>query len=135
MPKNADILRNASLDAHTTITGNAGKLALYDGVRPARGGTATNKLAEFTLGSPLAPAAAAGVLSPTLPANVVGLAAAGVGVAATWARETKSDGTFVADYSVSVAGAGGEITLLGTANIVLNQPVVMTSWTITDGNV
>jgi hypothetical protein len=71
----ATTLRNAQLDAITTAVGNAGKLRIYDGTRPATGGAATTLLAEFTLGTPFAAAAAAGVLSPTLPANTTGAAA------------------------------------------------------------
>ena len=39
--------RNAQLDAITTAVGNAGKLRIYDGTRPATGGVVTNLLAEF----------------------------------------------------------------------------------------
>lgn len=135
MPAYSTTLRNARLDAITAAVGNAGKLALYDGVRPASGGAATNKLAEFTTGTPFAPGAAGGVLSPTLPANTTGLAAAGTGTAATWARLTTSAGVFVADLSVSIAGGGGEVQLAGaSANIVNGQPVVVTAWSHTEGN-
>ena len=37
-------LRNARLDAITTTVGNAGKLAIYDGTKPATGNTTTTKL-------------------------------------------------------------------------------------------
>lgn len=117
-------LRNAQLDAITTAVGNAGKLALYDGVRPATGGAATTKLAEFTLGTPFAPAAAAAVLSPTLPGATTGLAA---GIA-TWGRITTSGGTFVIDL-----GVGTDITL-NTTTVSVGVACLVTSWTITRGN-
>lgn len=120
-------LRNAKLDANTTAVGNAGKLAIYDGTRPATGGTATNKLAEFTLGTPFAPSSVAGVQSPTLPANTTGLAAG----TPTWARVTTSAGTFVWDLS---AGTSGTDIILNTATISVGVTVQVTGWTITAGN-
>jgi len=120
-------LRNAQMDAKTATVGNAGKLAIYDGTRPATGGAATTKLAEFTTGTPFAPAAAAGVLSPTLPAATTGLAAG----TATWARLTTSGGTFVADYGAATSGQ--EITL-NTTTFSIGAAVSVTAWTETCGN-
>lgn len=117
-------LRNAQLDAITTAVGNAGKLALYDGVRPATGGSATTKLAEFTLGTPFAAGAAAGVLSPTLPSDTTGLAAG----TATWGRITTSGGTFVIDL-----GVGTDITL-NTTTVSVGVTCSVTSFSITRGN-
>lgn len=117
-------LRNAQLDAITTAVGNAGKLALYDGVRPATGGSATTKLAEFTLGTPFAAGAAAGVLSPTLPSDTTGLAAG----TATWGRITTSAGTFVIDL-----GVGTDITL-NTTTVSVGVTCSVTSFSITRGN-
>lgn len=127
-------LRNSRLDAITTAVGNGGKLALYDGTRPATGGAVTNKLAEFTMASPFAPAASGGALAPTLPSSTTGLAAAGSGTPATWARLTTSGGTFVADFTVSVVGGGGEVQLVGTTDIVNGQTVTMSSASITEAN-
>lgn len=120
----ATTLRNAQLDEITAAVGNAGKLALYDGTRPATGGAATTKLAEWTLGTPFAPGAAAGVLSPTIPAATTGLAAG----TATWARITTSGGTFCIDL-----GVGAEITL-NTTTVSIGVSCSVTSWTITRGN-
>lgn len=117
-------LRNAQLDAITTAVGNAGKLALYDGTRPATGGSATTKLAEFTLGTPFAAGAAAGVLSPTLPPDTTGIAAG----TATWGRITTSGGTFVIDL-----GVGTEITL-STTTVSVGVACSVTSFSITRGN-
>lgn len=117
-------LRNAQLDAITTAVGNAGKLALYDGVRPATGGAATTKLAEFTLGTPFAAGAAAGVLSPTLPSDTTGIAAG----TATWGRITTSAGTFVIDL-----GVGTDITL-NTTTVSVGVACSVTSFEITRGN-
>jgi hypothetical protein len=123
----ATTLRNAQLDAITTAVGSAGKLQIYDGTRPATGGTATTKLAEFTLGTPFAAGAASAVLSPTLPANVSGLTAG----TATWFRITTSAGGFVIDGS---AGTSGTDLVLNTATISIGVTVSVTGFTITRGN-
>lgn len=120
-------LRNAQLDAITTFVGNGGKLQIYDGTRPATGGTATNKLAEFTLASPFAAGAAAGVLSPTLPSNVNALLSG----TATWFRVTTSGGTFSIDGSV---GTSGTDLILNSAALTSGVAVSVTAWTITRGN-
>lgn len=122
------LLRNAQLDAITTFAGNAALLRIYDGTQPATGGAATTLLAEFTLGSPFAAGAAAGVLSPTLPSATTGLAAS----TATWFRVVKADGvTQVIDGS---AGTGAEQLVLNTTTISIGVAVSVTSWTITRGN-
>jgi hypothetical protein len=121
-------LRNARLDAITTFAGNAGKLRIYDGTRPATGGTATTLLAEFILGSPLAAASSAGVLTITNPSNVTASATS----TATWARIVKSDGTtHVTDMSV---GTSGTDIILNTTSITSGVTVSITSATLTDGN-
>lgn len=118
-------LRNAQLDAITTFAGNAALLRIYDGTRPATGGTATNKLAEFTLGTPFASASGSATLSPTLPSNTTGLLAG----TATWFRIVKSDGTtHVLDGSV-----GTEMTL-NTTTISVGVTVSVTGFSITRGN-
>lgn len=118
-------LRNAQLDAITTYAGAGAKLRIYDGTRPATGGTATTLLAEFTLGSPFAPAASGGVLSPTLP-SAVNASASGT---ATWFRVVKADGT----THVFDGSAGAEMTL-NTSTVTSGLQVSVTSWTITRGN-
>ena len=60
-------LRNARADAITSQAGASCKLAIYDGTRPASGGAATTKLAEFTFSGNLAAAAANGVLTLDVP--------------------------------------------------------------------
>lgn len=121
-------LRNARLDAITTAVGNAGKLNIYNGTRPASGGAATTLLAQFTLGSPFASAAASGgPLSPTLPSNV---SASNSGTA-TWFRVTTSGGTWVIDGDVSTSGSDLNLT---STSITSGQTVSVTSWTITTGN-
>lgn len=120
-------LRNAQLDAITTAVGSAGKLQIYDGTRPATGGTATTKLAEFTLGSPFAAGASSATLSPTLPSNVTAVASG----TATWFRITTSGGTFVIDGSVGTSGADCN---LNTTTISSGGTVSVISFSIARGN-
>lgn len=128
MPGYATALRNAQMDAITTFAGNGAKLRIYDGTRPATGGTATTLLAEFTLGSPLASGAASGVLTVTNPSSTTGSASG----TATWFRIVKSDGaTHVLDGSVGTSGADLN---LNTTTISNGVTVSITSFTITRGN-
>lgn len=122
-------LRNAQLDAITSFIGNAGKLQIYSGTRPATGAAITTqtKLAEFTLGSPFAGAAAAGELTPTTPADTTGLADG----TPTWFRITTSAGGFCIDGSAGTASADA---ILNTASISTGVAVSVTSFTISRGN-
>lgn len=122
-------LRNARADAKTTQVGNAGLLRIYSGAAPADCVTAATgtKLVEHTLGSPFAPAAASGVLSPTLPSNVNALA---TNTAGYW-RVYKADGTTcVAQGSVGTSGADMN---LNTLSLVSGGPVQVSSWAWTEG--
>lgn len=123
-------LRNSQLDAITTAVGSAAILDIYDGTRPATCAAITTqtKLAEFTLGSPFAPASSGAVLSPTLPSNTTGLAAS----TATWYRIWKSGGT-TCEMDGS-AGTSGTDLVLNTATISVGVTVSLTAWTITRGN-
>ena len=122
-------LRNAQLDAITTFVGNGGKVQLYTASRPATGGTATTALVNvFTCGSPFAPAASGGVLSPTLPAASTGSAAG----TAAWFRLFKTDGTTICiDGSVGTSAAD---MIVNTTTISIGVAVSITAWTITRGN-
>ena len=125
--------RNAMLDAlnaRINAGAGAGKLRIYDGVRPATGGAATNLLAELTLSDPAAPAAAAGVL--TLSA-ITQDASADASGDATWFRILDSDNNIVFDGSVTASGGGGDLQLV-TVSITAGQPVQISSFTITAGN-
>lgn len=122
-------LRNAMLDAITTFAGNSGKLRIYDGTRPATGGTATTLLAELTLNSTFAPGASGGVL--TLNAITADSSADATGTA-TWFRIVKSDGTtHVLDGAVSTSGSDLNFN---TTSIVSGANVAVSSFTITAGN-
>lgn len=122
-------IRNAMLDAITTRAGGSALLRIYDGTRPATGGTATTLLAELTCNATFAAAASGGVL--TLNAITQDASANATGTA-TWFRIVKSDGTtFVLDGNVGTSGSDLNLT---TTSIVATQPVSVTSFTITEGN-
>ncbi|MEN7529349.1 hypothetical protein [Cupriavidus sp. DL-D2] len=121
-------LRNARLDAITTIAGANAKLRLYNGTRPATGGTATTLLAELTCGATLAGAASGGVL--TLNAITSDSSADASGTA-TWARLVKSDNTFVMDMDVGTSGAD----LNMNSNVIsAGAAVAITGATLTEAN-
>lgn len=125
----AATLRDAMMDAITTQAGNAALLRIYDGSRPATGGTATTLLAELTCGTPFAAAAVNGVL--TLGAITQDSSANATGTA-TWFRIVKSDGTtHVMDGNVGTSGSDLNLT---TTSIVATQPVSVSSFVITEGN-
>jgi len=124
----ATTLRNTMLDAITTAAGNAALLRIYDGSRPATGGTATTLLAELTCGTPFAAGASSGVL--TLGSITQDSSANATGTA-TWFRIVTSGGTFVLDGNVGTSGSDLNLT---TTSIVSGQPVSVTSFTITEGN-
>lgn len=122
-------LRNGRADQKTTVIGNAGLLRIYTGAAPADCATAASgtKLSEHTLGSPLAPGASGGVLSPTVPSNVLALA---TGTAGYW-RIYKADGTTCVIQG-SVGTSGADLNL-NTLSLVLSGPVQINSWTFTEG--
>lgn len=125
----AATLRDAMLDAITTRAGNAALLRIYNGTRPATGGTVTTLLAELTCGTPFAAAAVNGVL--TLGAITQDASANATGTA-SWFRIVQSDGTtFVLDGDVGTSGSDLNLT---TTSIVSGQPVSVTSFVITEGN-
>lgn len=124
-------LRNAKLDAITTFIGNAGKLRIYSGTRPATGAALSGNtlLAELTTGSPFAPAASGGVLTANA---ITGDTSADATGTATWFRIVKADGTTVClDGSVGTSGADLN---LATTSLVQGTAVNVTSLTITAGN-
>lgn len=121
--------RNAMADAITTRAGASALLRIYDGTRPATGGTATTLLAELTCNATFAPAASGGVL--TLNAITSDTSANATGTA-TWFRIVQSGGaTHVLDGNVSTSGSDMN---LSTTSIVSGATVSISSATITIGN-
>lgn len=121
-------LRNSRLDNITTAIGTSGLARIYDGTRPATGGTATTLLAELALAAAFAPAASSGVLTAN---TITSDASANASGTATWGRLTTSGGTAVVDYNVGTSGSDLNMT---TTTIVITQPVSITSFVITEGN-
>lgn len=124
-------LINSRLDEITTAIdagAGAGKLNIYDGTRPAKGGAVTTLLAELTFSDPSSAAAAAGVLT----ANSINQdASANATGTATWFRVTDSDDNFILDGDV---GTSGSDLNLNTVAIVIAQPVSVTAFAITGAN-
>lgn len=119
--------RNAMLNAITTNAGGSAVLTIYNGTRPATGGTATTALAALTCNATFAPAASAGVLT----LNSITSATASATGTATWARLATSGATFIMDMDVSTSGSDLN---LNSTSIVSGATVSVTSATITAGN-
>ena len=121
--------RNAWLDSITSRAGASALLRIYDGTRPATGGTATTLLAELTCNATFAPAASGGVL--TLNAITQDSSANATGTA-TWFRIVQSGGsTHVLDGDV---GTSGSDLNLNSTSITSGGTVSVTSATITAPN-
>lgn len=122
-------LRNNKLDEISTRAGNAALLRIYDGSRPATGGTATTLLAELTFGSPFAGAASSGTLTANAITSDSSANATGT---ATWFRVVQSDGsTHVMDGNV---GTSGSDLNLNSTSIIAGGTVSVSSFVITAGN-
>lgn len=124
-------LRNARADSITTQLDagpGASLFRIYDGTRPATGGTATTLLAELVTTDPFAAAAAAGVLTASAINDDASANATGTG---TWFRQVDSTGGFVLDGDVGTSGA--DLNLNSVA-ISTGITVSVTSWVSTEGN-
>lgn len=124
-------LRNTRLDAiDDAANGGAGAalLRIYDGTRPATGGTATTLLAELTFSDPAFGAAGSGIITAS---SITQDASANATGTATWFRVVDSSATFVMDGNVSTSGSDLNMT---TTAIVSTQPVSCSSFVITEGN-
>lgn len=124
-------LRNTRLDAiDDAANGGAGAalLRIYDGTRPATGGTATTLLAELTFSDPAFGAAGSGIITASAITQDASANATGT---ATWFRVVDSSATFVMDGNVGTSGSDLNMT---TTSIVSTQPVSCSSFVITEGN-
>jgi hypothetical protein len=125
-------VRNAMLDQITARAGASALLRIYDGTRPANGGTATNLLAQLTCNATFAPGAGSGVLTLNAIASATSANATGT---ATWFRIVKADGTtHVLDGSVSTVANGTGDLQIDSTSIVLGGTVAISSAVITAGN-
>jgi hypothetical protein len=107
-----------------------GTIKIYDGVQPAKGGAATNLLAELTFATTSTSGITGGVATF---AAITQDASANASGDATWFRMADESGDFVADGTVDDTGSPD--LLLTTVTIVATQPVsIDTGGTITAGN-
>jgi len=119
-----NVIRDA-LDAG----GVAGYLRVYDGTRPATGGTPTSLLAELRFGYPSTPPASGGILTfnpitKDSSANADGIA--------TWCRAVDGTGTFCFDGNVGLSDAD---YVLDTVDIETGMEVICSNGsTIVDGS-
>lgn len=127
----ADSIRTTRMtDISTAIDAGAGvgTIKIYDGVRPAKGGTVTTLLATLTFSDPCAASVTAGVLTFDTITDDTSADASGT---ATWGRIEDSNSTFVIDCSVG-GPASGEDVELNSAVIASGATVSITSAAITD---
>jgi hypothetical protein len=127
----ATTLRNARLDAiDDAINGGsgAGLLRIYDGTRPATGGSATTLLATLTFSDPALAAASSGTITASA---ITSDSAADATGTATWFRIVDSAGTHVMDGNVAASASDLNLT---TTSILTGQPVSISSFVITEGN-
>lgn len=120
-------LRDTMNAAIATLAGTSALLKIYNGTRPATGGTVTTLLATLTCNAAGFGTSSAGVLT----ASAVSSGTAAATSTATWARLTSSGGTFVADFDV---GTSGTDIIINTASIVSGATVSCSSFTYTAGN-
>lgn len=124
-------LRNTRMDAiddAVNAGAGAGLIRIYDGTRPATGGTATTLLAELTASDPMFGASASGVLTASAITQDSSANATGT---ATWFRVVDSSGNAVMDGNVGTSGSDLNLT---TTSITATQPVSITSFVLTEGN-
>jgi hypothetical protein len=127
----ADTLVNARADLITAARdagASGGHIRIYDGTRPAKGGTATTLLGELTFLPTSAPSASGGVLTASA---ITGDTSADATGTATWFREVDSDGLFVLDGDCGLAGSDLNFN---DVNVVITLPINISSYVVTDGN-
>lgn len=120
-------VRNAMLDAIVTAAGSGALLRIYDGSRPATGGSATTLLAELTCSATLG-TTSGGVLTFN---SITADSSANATGTATWARLVTSGGTFIADMNVGTSSAD---VIVNTTSVVAGVSFSASSATITIGN-
>jgi hypothetical protein len=123
-------LRNDQLDQIQILVDQdvgAGNLLILDGARPATGGAKTTQLAILPLTDPVAPAAAAGVLT----FSGITDDTATVAGTATWFRLEDNSGDAIVDGDV---GTSGSDLNLNSVAISAGGTVSVTSFVITAGN-
>ena len=121
--------RAAQIVAAIDAGSGPGKCRIYNGTRPATGGTVTTLLAELTCSDPCGTVTNGVLTLSTITAD----SSADNSGTATWFRIVDSAGTFVMDGSITATGGGGDGTMASTTITALN-PVNGLSIVITEGN-
>lgn len=127
----ATALRNTRMDAIDDLANGgvgAALIRIYDGTRPATGGTATTLLAELTASDPMFGASSTGVLTASAITQDSSANATGT---ASWFRVVDSAAAFVMDGNCGTSGSDLNLT---TLSIVITQPVSISSFVLTEGN-
>jgi len=132
--KFVDTYRNTCITELQTAVGASGRLHIYGGTQPPKGGTAPTPLVSYTTGATLFSTILTGVGTVDIPLNAQAATSGGSGTVATWARLTTSGGAFVAD--MTVGGSSSFDLSLDNTSIVGPAPgpastITMTSMTIT----
>ena len=124
--------RNSRVDEINTATNvsGPGALRVYNGTRPATGGTATTLLAEFTMSNPafVTPAVAGVMTANSISATTI--AASGT---ATWFRIVDGAGSSVLDGSVGLVASGADLEF-DTVTFVSGRAITVDSLVLTEGN-
>jgi hypothetical protein len=120
-------VRGNQMTQINTAAGTNAVITLYNGARPATGGTATTALGTLTCNS----GGFGTVSGAVLTASAITNGTASATGTATWARLTSSGGTFVADMDVGTAGSDLN---LNTTSIVSGATLSVTSCVLTAGN-
>jgi hypothetical protein len=126
-----DSWRTAVITSLQTEVGSGGKIHIYGGTQPAKGGTAPSPLVTFTCADTLFSSIVNGVGTVDVSGMAEAALAGGAGTLATWARLTTSGGTFIADMTVSGTGGGGDLTMDNTTIIFTGTPSTITSTSLT----
>lgn len=130
MPLQFDVAtRNAILDALNAQVGGAATLRIYSGAMPANVATAATGTLLYEgdcNATAFAPAASAGVLSPTQPIDEAALA---TGTAGYW-RVYTGGATPVAKIQGTVGTSGADMNL-STLSLQSGGNIDITGWTIT----
>lgn len=126
-------VRNARLDVIESTIGTAAILQIRTGAQPANCAAADSGtlLAAMTLPSDWMAAASSG--TKALSGTWQDTAADGTGTAAHFRIKDSAGTTCHVQGSVTATGGGGDLTLDNTS-IAVNQPVTITSFTLTEAN-
>lgn len=126
-------VRNARLDVIESTIGTAAILQIRTGAQPANCAAADSGtlLAAMTLPSDWMAAASSG--TKALSGTWQDTAADGAGNAAHFRIKDSAGTTCHVQGSVTATGGGGDLTLDNTS-IAVNQPVTITSFTLTEAN-